>query len=74
MMDQADQKKLLEACAVLVENNVGDYVYDIRERCSQDVPEGVSTWEAPRVKAWGQATKVLGEMVAKYVPHGHYGE
>lgn len=73
-MDRADEKKLLEACAVLVKNNVGDYVYDIRDQCLGDVPAGVSSWEAPRVKAWGQATKVLGEMVAKYVPHGHYGE
>jgi len=73
MMDQADQKKLLEACAVLVKNNVGDYVYDIRDRCSQDIPDGVSAWEAPMVKAWGQASKVLGDMVAKYVPHGSIG-
>jgi hypothetical protein len=69
MMDQDDQKKLLEACAVLVENNVGDFVYEIRERCDQDIPEGVSTWEAPRVKAWGHAAMVLEEMVKKYRAH-----
>lgn len=65
-MTTEDAKKLIEACRVLDRLGVGDFIYAIRARCGDDLPKGVSSWDAPDVKAWGAASVVIGELVKKY--------
>jgi hypothetical protein len=57
---------LFEACRVLDRLGVGDFIYNVRERHLDEVPDGVSSWEAPSVKAWGAACMLISELVKKY--------
>lgn len=63
-----DAEKVIAACVVLEAAHIGDFIYSIRERCMMDVPAGVSTWEAPRVKAFGAACVTVAEIAKKYGP------
>lgn len=52
-MSDEEQKKLLDACRVLVNDfSIEDYIYDVRER------EG-DGWHGPRVEAFSKAVMVL---------------
>jgi len=54
-----DATALLAAARVLVSQNVGDYVYSVRES------EALG-WDGPKVTAWSNASVTLAEMVKKY--------
>ncbi len=56
-----DAVALLDAARVLVEQNIGDYTYSVRER------EGLG-WEGPKVTAWSEASVTLEQVVKKYPP------
>lgn len=65
-MTNEDANRLLEACRILDRLGVEDFIYAIRDRYSGTVPDNVSSWEAPSVKAWGTACTTIGELVKKY--------
>ena len=44
--------ELNEALRELLRQNIGDYVYDVRER-------ELMGWEGPKVKAWSHACEVV---------------
>lgn len=67
-MEAQDAKDLLDAARTLVKQNVGDYIYSVRERALEEVSGAMSTWEAPSVKAWGAACATLERIVKKYGP------
>lgn len=52
-----EEKDLRWAIQALLDNHVGDYVYDIRER-------ELKGWAGPRVTAWGKACAILREYMA----------
>ena len=52
---------LREALAVLEAENVGDFIYDIRDRAAEgDQDYSGERWEHPRVLAWAEACKTIG--------------
>ena len=53
-------RKVLEA---LQEESPGDFVYDIRERVSDDMDGLESSWDHPRVKSWGEACSAIAELL-----------
>lgn len=65
-MTHDDEIRIIAACKILASEHIGDFVYSIRDRCLEDVPENVSTWEAPRVKAFGNACMVVQDIAKKY--------
>lgn len=53
---------LKSAILDLDEESVGDFVYTIRERVDMsELPKGASSWDHPRVVAWGDAAAVLAK-------------
>ena len=53
-----------EALRVLMRESLGDFIYTIRERVLEDGTFKGSTWDHPRVRAWGEACKAIGRHVA----------
>lgn len=70
-MTSEEAKKLLEACRVLDRLGVSDFIYDIKDRHGNEVPDDVSSWKAPSVKAWGAACTLISELVKKYPALDH---
>lgn len=58
-----------KAAKTLDRLNVGDFTYSIknRGRVQSETPDGASTWEHPDVKAWSDASVLMGE-IAKESP------
>lgn len=64
--------KALEALRLLAKaaghedgSSLGDFVYDIRERVVDDLPEGMSSWDHPQVKAWIEGCSLAREALAE---------
>lgn len=58
---------LLAALRTLVAENLGDWIYDVRESAagSGDGFEG-SSWDHPRVKAFSDAVALIERIVKEY--------
>lgn len=63
-MPDEDAADLLKAAKILTDLNLGDYVYNVRERVPGDWPG--STWDHPMVKDWSWAAAALARIVKKY--------
>lgn len=60
------QEDLLWALRVLVKENVGDFVYAMRERVLDDPDWRGVSWDHPRVKAWSDASSIIVDYVAEH--------
>lgn len=65
-MTHEDAEKIIAACVVLEAAHIGDFIYQIRERVGPEWKG--STWEAPKVKAFGAACVTVAEIAKKYGP------
>lgn len=63
---RAELEAIRKAAKTLDRLNVGDFTYDVRnsESVMAETPEGQSTWEHPDVKAWSDASGLMG-VIAK---------
>lgn len=57
---------LLWALRVLVNENVGEFVYAMRERALDDPDWTGNSWDHPRVAAWGKASEIIADYVAEH--------
>lgn len=58
----SEVEALEHAAKVLLAENIGDEVYRVRERCTEDRLYVGNTWEHPRVVAFGNACAVLSQV------------
>lgn len=65
----AEVAVIREAAKALNRLNVGDFTYTIKNnwRVQSETPAGASTWDHPDVKAWSDASVLMGE-IAKESP------
>lgn len=61
---RAELATIREAAKTLDRLHVGDYTGDIRDRehVLKETPDGESTWKHPDVKAWSDASVLLGAL------------
>ena len=52
-------KELRNALTTLMRENVGDFVYDIRERVASDTSFEGNIWTHPRILAFSRAVKII---------------
>ena len=55
-----DVRAIREAAKTLDRLHVGDYVYNVRTRAAEDAAFIGNTWDHPDVKAWSDASVLLG--------------
>lgn len=63
-----EQRQLIKACVILNKESVRDFIYNIRDQqeVMDETPDGKSTWEHPRVKAWSDACVVVEWIANKH--------
>lgn len=59
------EQELLVALRVFVAEEIGDFVYTMRERVLDDPSFTGNSWDHPRVKAWSDASRVVAQYVAE---------
>jgi hypothetical protein len=63
-MSETIPADLMAALRTLDAEHVGDFAYDLRERVNlHDLKPGQSSWEHPRVVAWGKAAATITRYV-----------
>lgn len=55
-------KDVEKAAQTLDRLNVGDFTYNIRDRAAGDASFTGNTWEHPDVKAWSDASVLMGNI------------
>ncbi len=60
------EQELLWALRVFVAENIGDFVYTMRERVLDDPNFTGVSWEHPRVKAWSDASQIVTQYVSEH--------
>lgn len=58
-LTEQDIADLISAAGVFEDNDIGGFVYTIRERMLSDGLHDGSSWDHPQVKAWGEASVTL---------------
>jgi hypothetical protein len=58
--------ELLWALRVLLKEDLGDFVYTVRERAFSDAGYHGDSWEHPRVKAWSTASGIVADYAAEH--------
>lgn len=67
----ADATKMLEALRLLSREELGDWVYSVRDSASESGDGWAwDRWDHPRVKSWGKACKLTAELVKKHEKFG----
>lgn len=64
---EAEVEAIEKAAKDLDRMAVGDFTYAIRDRAASDKAFTGNTWEHPNVKAWGDASVLMG-VIAKDAP------
>ena len=62
--------ELLAALKVLISENLGDWIYEVRERVLSDESFDGNTWDHPRVKAYSDAVMVVEKAVTEVEANG----